>query len=227
MEHIYHLLETVSASENPYLAQSVIQQGLKLGLSPMDILMGVVQPALYEVGKRWEIGDLTVEQEHRFTAYCEGLFHLLYFDSFVDHLDLRQSKHPQVLLVNAPENYHSLGIRMVELWLLSNAISCYTVYPGIPVPEIMELVRSLDPNVLGISAALSSHIASVHEIEEQINKINQLDALTILSGGYAVKTMPFEEKLIRAKWIRDLDTFLIEIQKSKAIREERIQSKAG
>lgn len=40
-------------------------------LRPADVMLGLIQPALVEIGHKWEQGGVTAADEHEFTAWCE------------------------------------------------------------------------------------------------------------------------------------------------------------
>src|SRR4051812_46433697 len=46
-------------------AEEVLEEGRRLGIRPLDLLMGVIQPLLYEIGRRWEDGKIERSVEAR------------------------------------------------------------------------------------------------------------------------------------------------------------------
>jgi len=58
-------------------ARRVVYAALAEGLGVDDIYTGVMQPALYEIGHRWALGDLNVAQEHYATAVAQSLLDVL------------------------------------------------------------------------------------------------------------------------------------------------------
>lgn len=49
-------------------AFTVVETALRDGLTLRELYLSVFQPALREIGRRWEVGALTVAQEHLATA---------------------------------------------------------------------------------------------------------------------------------------------------------------
>ena len=120
-----------------------ITKGLALGLKPADLLLGIMQPLLYEIGEAWARGEVTVATEHRFSAFAETLTGLLYV--YAPELGKnRQSHAPDIVLTNADGNYHTLGIKFLEMRLLSAGVKTFTVLPGLPACKIIKLARSLN-----------------------------------------------------------------------------------
>ena len=63
-------------------ARAVIEASLGAGLEAPDIYLGILQPALYEIGRWWAVGDFSVADEHSATAVTIHFFesmHLLLF----------------------------------------------------------------------------------------------------------------------------------------------------
>lgn len=164
----------------------VIAEGAGLGIRPVDLMFGVVQSILQEVGELWEKGEITVETEHRFSSFANAMLTLIY----ANHPELRrfrQHRAPQYVLVNAEENHHVLGLQLVELSLCARRIPCFTVVPGLPARETLGLVKRLKPRVLGLSIALSIHMKSVREVLDLLGGLDESHRPDVVIGGYPIR----------------------------------------
>ena len=56
---------------------SVLDAAARMGLSTESVLIGLLQPALYQAGLDWQLGRMTVASEHNLTSWCERAFALL------------------------------------------------------------------------------------------------------------------------------------------------------
>src|SRR6476661_4452869 len=54
-------------------ALGIVAQAVKAGWSADDVRFGLITPALYEVGVRWQRGEIGVAEEHLATSVCEWL----------------------------------------------------------------------------------------------------------------------------------------------------------
>ena len=52
-------------------AVQIVDEAIAANCRPVDILIGMISPMLYEIGEEWKRGALSVEAEHHFTAFCE------------------------------------------------------------------------------------------------------------------------------------------------------------
>jgi methanogenic corrinoid protein MtbC1 len=131
------------------------------GFRHADILIGLIQPALAEIGYRWELGAVSAADEHRFTAWCSTMLALLEPPPAAKgDLDL--------LIVQAPGNRHELGPRIAERVLLASGIRALAVVGDLPLADIVSLTVERRPRALGISCALPHMIAPARELSAEV-----------------------------------------------------------
>ena len=100
---------------------------------------------------------------------------------------LRNNPKPDVLLVNAPDNYHVLGVQMVEQFLRLHGISKVALYPGVPLNEVKLLADSLKPAVVAFAVALSEQLAGLDEFASELLRSKDGFAPKVAVGGFAVR----------------------------------------
>lgn len=166
-------------------AGSVLDRGLELGLAPIDLMMGMLQPALYDMGQRWAVGERRVADEHQLTALSSAILDLA-FERRPELAALRQSPKPAVLLVCAEGNAHALGLRIVEYHLLDRGLPVFIVTPGLPAAEVCELTRVLRPQVLGVSVALPDQIPGLRVLGAALAASGE-PMPTLVAGGNALR----------------------------------------
>src|SRR3954469_6228445 len=64
-------LQALLASDVPG-AQRAIADALAAGADPQRLYLDVLQPALYEIGRRWSHAEISVAQEHLATAATQS-----------------------------------------------------------------------------------------------------------------------------------------------------------
>ncbi len=164
----------------------LIQKATEAGVKPIDILMGFVTQLLRFIGKKWELGEVSVAEEHRYTIFCERI---------LGHIEaaLAQGVSPapasrvKILVLNAPGNFHTLGTRISAVWLNSHGISAKAIYPRLPPGEVPNLLREYSPKFLGISISLPDQAPAVEEILTAIRGSNLPSSPQVILGGFAVK----------------------------------------
>jgi methanogenic corrinoid protein MtbC1 len=206
----YEKIEQFSLSGNFQSAQQLFNEATKLGFRPLDLAIGVIQPLLYKVGACWARGEISIAEEHHFTSYCESLLALIR-QNLLPSEEFTQTTQPEVLLINVGDNYHTIGIRLVELWLATHSIPSYTIYPGLPPSEVMNMIQFMKPRILGISVATIDQIQKAKALENQILSSKRKQLPKLIFGGYALKTNAEVHPLLKSKVINGLDELLAEV----------------
>ena len=164
----------------------LINQASDLKVKPLDLMIGVVQPILYEIGDLWARGSVTVAHEHQFTSVALTLLTAVY-SHYKELEGTRRAHRGDILLANAEGNYHTLGIQLVALSLASRSIPHDIAYPGLPTREIVDLVKRQKPKILGISIALPTQLKSVRELAEGLQSLPSGERPEMFIGGIAVR----------------------------------------
>ncbi|HQU34254.1 MAG: hypothetical protein B7Z68_10900 [Acidobacteria bacterium 21-70-11] len=188
--------------------RDVFDQAVALGIQPLDLLIGLVQPALYEIGDLWTRGEVTVANEHRFSAMVDSLTALV-LERMPRGRGLRRSAEPDVLLANADGNYHTLGVRMVELLLVAHGLTTVAVVPGVPAGETLELARSLRPRTFGVSVSLGRQMKAVREIGAGLAGWPAKERPRLVVGGLPIKAGLRLDPALGAEAIADPRALLV------------------
>jgi methanogenic corrinoid protein MtbC1 len=166
-------------------AADIVKLALDSGLRPVDILVGLVTPLLYLIGSEWESGLITVADEHRFTRFCERVFVLVRLEVRA-RLPAPEISPTLVFLLNARGNHHTLGIRILALWLQTKGFETREFSPS-PSPEVVvQCAVEEGAKAILISLALERQKAYVHGVGQQVAALTGPRPVVIV-GGYAIK----------------------------------------
>ncbi len=139
-------------------ARRAIDAAVAGGVAVDEIYVGVMQPALYEVGHRWALGDLNVAQEHYATALAQSLLDVLSASR------PRPPKDGRLAIVTAtPQEQHALGARMVADFLEADGWEAMLLGPGPPARDVVELVDLERPDVVALSTSTAAVLPGVVE----------------------------------------------------------------
>ena len=140
-------------------ARRAVDAALAAGLSVDDIYIQVMQPALYEIGHRWALGDLNVAQEHYATSLTQSL---------LDVLSANRQRPPpdgRLAIVTAtPEEQHTLGARMVADFLEADGWEALLLGAGPPARDVLELVDLERPDLVALSTSTAGVLPGVIEL---------------------------------------------------------------
>ncbi len=149
----YRALFTAACRADRKACADLVRRAHDMRLRPADVMLGLIQPALVEIGHKWELGTITVADEHEFTAWCEAMLVLLEGEAAPrENLD--------ILLVPAPGNRHYLGPRIAEQVLLSAGIRARCIVPELPIQDLAARVAKHRPAWVGFSCALPETVES-------------------------------------------------------------------
>jgi methanogenic corrinoid protein MtbC1 len=140
-------------------ARRAVDAAYAAGVALTDIYLEVLQPALYEVGHRWALGDFNVAQEHYATGIAQSL---------LDVLSARRELSPRdgrlAVVTCTPEEQHSLGARMVADFLEDDGWETLLLGAGPPVADVVALVDQERPDVVALSTATAGALPGVAEL---------------------------------------------------------------
>jgi methanogenic corrinoid protein MtbC1 len=163
----------------------VTERARALNVTSSDLLVGLLTPLLSTLGREWAKGSVSIADEHRFTAFFEGVVHEIRATEpgFDSHVDVGQ---PNILLANCAGNSHTLGLRIAELWLAERGITSRVLVPGLPADEIVNVATRISPSVVGISVSMPEQIPELRIVVSRLAQA--LPDCPIVVGGYAVKS---------------------------------------
>ncbi len=163
------------------LAHAVIERALKEGAGEAQILLGVLAPALREVGERWHRGEINVAQEHLATTITL---------SVLDFLKNRRAPHPRIGLrvVVAPVDgdQHSIGVRFVAEFFTIDGWDVDFLWDAVPPADLAAFAKDRRADVVALSATDTGNLPRVIETSRAIRGLGE-SAPKIILGGLALE----------------------------------------
>lgn len=188
LQRLYLALMKAGRTSDMSAAERIISEAESTGCRAVDVLIAIVAPMLCQIGEEWERGVLTVAEEHRFTAFCARLCELVgRWGAVSTSTESGEAQRTKILAMNADGNRHTLGARILALWLSSHGQPAELVAPSCGLEEKVDLVRQFQPRLLMISIALPEQRPNVVTLVDRIVALPFADRVNILIGGYAVK----------------------------------------
>jgi len=158
------------------LRQHIIKQGL--GSTVEDL----VAPLCVYVGEAWLRGQLSVYQEHLFSATLQQV--LREAIASVEASSPTLGQHPRVLLATTPGEYHSLGLLMAECYLALESCARFELGSSTPVVEILQAIEHMKIDVLALSfSAYASRNDVISSLQQLIDGVPA--GVEIWAGGSA------------------------------------------
>jgi methanogenic corrinoid protein MtbC1 len=142
----------------------------------------IISPCMYEIGRLWSKGDITVGQEHMATSITQRVISLFY------PLILELPRNKGVIIVAvSPAELHEIGARMVADMLEMHGWDVYYTGANTPESDLVYLIREKQARFLCISTTLSSHLIYVKHIIDTIRREETtfFSPIHVLVGGQA------------------------------------------
>lgn len=152
---------------------------LAQGVTPREIYVDLFQHTLYEVGRRWEAGEVSVATEHVATAITEELLGRVF-----PHVARRPSRGRRAVVSCAANEFHQIGGRIVADTLEGMGWDVDFVGAGASIDELVDSVRRAPADLVAISVSVDLHLK---RMEETVRAVRAADPhVPIAVGGRAL-----------------------------------------
>lgn len=162
------------------VCQATVQALLDGGAAPRELYQGLFQPALYEVGERWQRGEATVAAEHLATAIVEELLALVFPHALAQHPTGRRA-----LVSCAADELHQVGGRIVADTLEAMGWSTTFIGAGEPVERLAEAVAARPHDLACLSVAIVDHLPGAERSIAALRRV--APTLPVVVGGQALR----------------------------------------
>lgn len=187
---------------------------LDQGVLPRALYMKVLAPALQEVGSRWQRGLISVAQEHLATAIVTSVM-----ATVAPRLIEPPPIGRRAVLACTDGELHDVGLRMVGDFLEADGWEVLFLGALTPPDALQHLVAESAPDVVGLSTALTTHLASASGSIAAIRRLDQPPFVMV--GGRAYGDDSDIALRIGA------DAFLADAGAASALLRERFGSSAS
>lgn len=166
-------------------ALSVAREALRQGHTVAEVYVGLFQQALYEMGRLWESGQITVAQEHMATATVQYVIAQMYSD-----LPPATQKRGNAIVTGVQGEFHQVGANMVADMLEMDGWSVRFLGTNMPHSGILAAIKDGGIDLLGISATMLFNLSHVRALVEEVRSSLGAAAPRIVVGGGAFRACP-------------------------------------
>jgi MerR family transcriptional regulator, light-induced transcriptional regulator len=162
---------------DPQEAQMVVQAALEADLPIGELYLSVLQPALYEMGRLWEHGEVSVAQEHLATATTQTLMARLAAPP------TPLGAGPRAITTATENDLHALGSRFLADFLERDGWGVIHLGAGTPTDDLVHLVIQVRPELVCLSTTLTANLGHA---EDAITALRGLESPPLIAvGGHA------------------------------------------
>lgn len=159
-------------------AVEATNKALELGVSPYDV-MGSMCEASDVVGKKWESKEYFISE-----LVAAGSIMKAITDVLKPHVIAEEAKYKgKVVIGSAPGDLHDIGKNLVAVSLIGAGFEVVDLGIDVPPERFVEAVKKEKPDILGISALVSTTMLRIGEVIEALRAAGLRDKVKVIVGG--------------------------------------------
>ena len=160
-------------------ASRLILEAADGGTPVRDLYLHVFQPCQHEIGRLWQMNQLSVAEEHYCTAATQLIMSQLYPRIFATERIGRR-----LVATCVADELHEIGLRMVADFFEMEGWDTYYLGGNVPAETVVRAVAERRADVLGISATIAYHVSAVTELIRVVKLSEAGRHVKLLVGGY-------------------------------------------
>jgi methanogenic corrinoid protein MtbC1 len=137
----------------------VVEEGLANDVTVPNLYCKVIQPTLYEIGRLWEEGHLSVTREHLATTISR-----LALEQLSGLLASQQDNGKVALVACVQGEHHDLGAQMTADLFEMAGFRVRFLGANVPTASLLSAIRDDCPDVLALSVTMSANVAALRDV---------------------------------------------------------------
>ena len=160
-------------------AFAVVAEARTSGLGMSALYLHVLQPSMREIGRLWQVNEISVAEEHLATAITQ----MVMARAVVEAADLVVPATRSLIAACAETERHDVGLRMVCDLLEQEGWDVAYLGATVPRESLAGLVRERRPHAVILSASITSHLPQLQGMIESVREAAGDTAPFIMVGG--------------------------------------------
>lgn len=164
-------------------AALLAQRALEEGMDPFFAIENGFAKGMNEVGRLFENLDIFLPQVILSAdAMARGI------EVFRSYLEMKGTQGPgkSVVLGTIQGDVHDIGKNIVRIMLECNGFKVYDLGRDVAVSHFVEKVRELRPDIVGVSALMTTTMVHMPRLIESLKEEGLRDKVKVLVGGAPV-----------------------------------------
>lgn len=153
-------IEAGDASAAEEIARAALGDGMRLA----DLYVDVIGPALAHVGHQWEVGRMSIADEHLATGIAYDVMRLVGPSAPIQPRRSRE----RVLLAALGAEGHTTGLRMVGDLAESHGFDVHFLGAAVPLNTLAPIVAKHRPEIVGLTVTMAGPSAQLERAFEEV-----------------------------------------------------------
>ena len=159
-------------------ASGLILSAVETGTSVESIYLDVLQPVQRELGRLWQINEVTVAQEHYCTAATQLLMGQLY-----RYFRPAPRNGKRVVVTCVGGELHEVGARMVADLLEMAGWDSYFLGANTPTGSVLSATAERQADILAVSVTIHYNVQAARVLVRELRRSPDASRLKVLVGG--------------------------------------------
>ena len=190
--HFHSRIKNAILELNREECLQLIQDALTAGINPLEIIENGLKKGMQIVGTKYEEGDLFIVDLMMAASTMKAAIELL--EPHISAEMKEKTSAGKVLIGTVEGDVHDIGKTIVATLLTANGFEVIDLGTEVPTSKFIENVKELKPDIIGLSALLTTTMQKMKEVIEQLEKSNLRETVKVLVGGAPV-TQDFAIKI--------------------------------
>ena len=168
-----------------HLASPLILDAVQQGVPVRDLYLQVFQRTQREIGRLWQVNEISVAQEHYASAATQLIMSQLY-----PHIFGAEKTRGTLVATCVAGDLHEIGARMVGDFFEMDGWHTHYLGANVPAQGVMQTLVDRQATCLAISATITSHVGAVETLIAAVRRRPECAGVHILVGGYPFNVAP-------------------------------------
>ena len=147
---------------------------------PMEIINGIIIPALDYVGSQFEKGIMFLPQLMMSADTVKNSFAVI--KEYIQSHGEKQESKGKILIATVKGDIHDIGKNIVKVLLENYGYDVFDLGKDVPPEKIVEVLKAEDIHLCGLSALMTTTVVSMEETVKLIRQ-NGLDVKVFVGGA--------------------------------------------
>lgn len=167
-----------------HVASRLVLDAVERGADVRDVYVHVFQRCQREIGRLWQMNQVSVAQEHYATAATQLIMSQLYPQVFA-----AEKRDRTLVATCVTGDLHEIGVRMVCDFFEMAGWHTFYLGANAPAASVVQTLVDRRADVLAVSATLTSHVGAVAALTAAVRAAVG-ERVKVLVGGYPFNVDP-------------------------------------
>jgi corrinoid protein of di/trimethylamine methyltransferase len=181
-EELLREISAALASLDEVLVEELVAKALEAGCPPLEVVERGMRPGMEEVGRRFERGEYFLPE----LIVAADIFQGVLGRRVLPLLPRESRVLGRVVIGTVRGDIHDIGKNLVAAMLRASGFEVIDLGVDVPPERFVEAVREHKPDILGMSALLTTTMLEMRNVIDALRAAGLRDKVKVIVGGAPV-----------------------------------------